>query len=228
MNRPITTSAGIRGQRRSAPILGTARLALRVPAVLMTLCAAAVAAQEVPPAIVHPVAPSAVQGVLCARPFTLEKPFAYTYLRDAPFVGGGHLLVVAVDPEAAKPRQVGMPVLYVGDTPAHLTNSGYPSGRLVVIVPDWVDPTGPVFYGSTLLPERVDRAHGARELALARARGARGAPPERWEAARAAGGAALWLTDAVALFRAAADLIERYAPEEPDPVAIYRTPLVGE
>ena len=177
----------------------------------------------------QPVPLSAVRGLLYARAFNLQEPFVYTFLREQPAISRGFLLVLAVDPQVAKPRQVDVPVLFAGDTPVHLTNAGYPDGWMVVIVPDWIDLARvPVFFGSTELPERVDRARGAREMTAAAARTARPFTPQVRAGAFAAGGELLKCAGSVELFRAVADLIDRYAPAEHELAEIYRTPLVEE
>jgi hypothetical protein len=173
------------------------------------------------------VAVGAVHTLLYARRFRLQEPYTYSYLRDRPAIREGYLLVLAVDPEMARPREVDGAVLYAGDTPAHLTNTGYPSGRMVLIVPDWFELSeSPVFFGSTELPERIDRARGSQERKLAVERGARPFPPEVRDAAVSAGGDRLECRNSVGLFLAVADLIERFAPDESERADLYRTPLV--
>jgi hypothetical protein len=177
----------------------------------------------------QPVPVEAVRGLLYSRPFTLQEPYVYTWLHDQPAITGGVLLGLAVDPEVAKPQQVDVPVLFAGDTPVHLTNSGYPSGRMIVIVPTWVDLARvPVYFGSTELPERIDRARGALEEAAASARGAGPFGAEARAAAFAAGGEPLAVRGSHELFLAVADLIDRFAPLESELAEIYRTPLVPE
>jgi hypothetical protein len=177
----------------------------------------------------QPVPVEAVRGLLYARPFTLQEPYVYTWLHDQPAITSGLLLVLAVDPEVAKPRQVDVPVLFAGDTPIHLTNNGYPSGRMIVIVPAWVDlGRAPVYFGSTELPERIDRARGVLEEAAASVRGAGPFSAEARAAAFAAGGEPLAVRGSHELFLAVADLIDRFAPQESELAEIYRTPLVAE
>jgi hypothetical protein len=172
---------------------------------------------------------TAVSDLVYARPFVLRESYPYTWLSEQPLISAGHLLVLAVDPEVARPRQVDVPILYAGDTPAQLTNTGFPSGYLIVVVPDWIDlRVSPVFFGSTGLPEQIGRAYGQREMETAVARGVEPFATERLAAAEAEGGDTLLADDAVALMRAVADLIEIYAPEEQELAEIYRTPLVGE
>lgn len=199
----------------------------------MSLLVSSARAQEDPararPVVEQPIAVSAVRGLLYARPFTLRQPYIYTFLREQPAITRGLILVLEVNPEAAKPRQVDVSVLYAGDTPAHLTNTGYPTGRMIVIIPDWIDlAEAPIYFGSTELPERVDRARGAREMTTALSRTAQPFAPEVLAAAFAGGGERLLLSDSVELFRVIADLINRYVPEENAAAEIYRTPLVEE
>lgn len=218
----------MRGPRFSR--LGARALGVRLALAAMLACGVMLPwAAAIGGAPEQPVPVTAVRSLLCARPFTLQDPYVYTWLHDQPEITGGWLLAVAVDPEVAKPRQVDVPVLFAGDTPAHLTNSGYPSGVMIVIVPAWVDlARAPVYFGSTELPERIDHARGALEQAVAAERGARPFSAEARAVALAAGGEALALRGSRELFLAIADLIDRYAPQESELAEIYRTPLVGE
>jgi len=184
-------------------------------------------------AAIAPVVPTAATGavfdLLYARPFTLELPFVYTYTKEQPEITGGTLLVLRVDPELVKPREVDVPVLFAADTPVHLTNTGYPSGILIAFVPARIDlRTAPFYFGSMELPERIDLARGAAELHAAVALGASAFSKETVTRAFAAGGEPAKFADSVALFRAAADLIDRYAPDESYVAERYRVPLVGE
>lgn len=185
-------------------------------------------AQEAAP--IEPVAATGgVLDILYLRPFTLDEPFVYTWIHGQPEITAGYLAVLEVRPDLVLPRAVDVPVLFAGDTPVHFTNTGYPSGRLIVFVPDWVDPaTAPFYFGSMELPERITRSRGAAERAAAVADGAIPFADERIGQARAGGGEPARLADSVALFRAAADLIDAYAPDEAEKAEIYRTRLVGE
>ncbi len=177
---------------------------------------------------VEPVAATgAVWDLLCIRPFTLEQPYVYEWMRERPEMTAGQLVVLQVDPQFSRPRQTDVAVLFAGDTPAQLTNVGYPSGMLVVIVPEWVDlSTAPFYFGSTELPERIDRARGAAELSAASALGAVPFARERLASARSVGGDAAALADANALFLAVADLIDAYAPDEHERAENYRIPVL--
>ena len=235
MMRGITFAMHV---RRAASRTG--RATLLVSLVLAPLCAGGQAdpaqaqtATDASSAAVFPVEPAAATGavfdLLYARPFTLEQPYLYAWTKEQPEITGGTLLVLAVAAELARPRDVDVPVLFAGDTPVHLTNTGYPSGRAIVFVPAWVDlASAPFYFGSLELPERIDRERGAAELRAAAAQGAAPFPAETVTRALAAGGEAARFTDSLALFRAAADLIDRYAPDESHVAERYRVPLVGE
>lgn len=182
-------------------------------------------AAEIPPG---PAAATAgVLDLLAVRPVTFEAPHPYPWRRDHPPLTDGLLLVLEVDPGLARPRQVGEPVLYVGDTPAERLNPGWPSGRLLVLVPGDVDPAvDPIWFGSPELPERVDARRGAAELAAARARGFAPFAPEVVARARQAGGDPLRVEDSTAFYRGAAGVLEAWIPEEAERAENLRAPLV--
>ena len=166
---------------------------------------------------------SGVSGLVLARPFTLTQPATFTWVKGQPSYDAGWLVVVRVDPELIRPRQVGVPVLYAGTTPVELLNDGYPSGVAIGLVPASVDVEhAPIFFGPTTLPERVDAAYGAQVLATAKARGFAAPSPAEWAAARTAGGSAVRLDDRGDLQHQAADLIDTYAPSEHERAERYR------
>ena len=119
--------------------------------------------------------------------------------------------------------QVDVPVLYVNGMPAERTNVGYESGRMVVFVPGKIDLRHAlVYFGSTRLPEQVDAARGAEELARARAAGIRPFPKERVRRAMREGRTALALKDSRELYHAVAALVEEYALGEHDLAEAFR------
>lgn len=114
----------------------------------------------------------AVRAVKAAVPFTLTTPYAYDWSAERAEVKAGTILVLDVDPAWLEPSNVRQAVLYVGALPAEKLNTGYPEGRLVVIVPSSVNvATAPIYFGGYELPERVDTAAGAATLTTALARG---------------------------------------------------------
>jgi hypothetical protein len=156
--------------------------------------------------------------LLEARRFTLDTPHRYNWMKDHPAIEDGTLIVVDVDPECARPRQSAMPVLYAGKVPVEIANRGYPSGRIVAIVPGYVNLAEvPIYYGSPTLPERVDEARGEQELAAARSAGFQPFVVSELKATTAAK-----LADSKALYRVVADLIDRHAPDEKARAQGYR------
>ena len=167
----------------------------------------------------------AVRGLLSALEFVLDEPYPYAWAMGHAPVHEGTLLVLDVDPQFSRPRDFAAPVLYVGDVPAELLNTGFPSGHLVVLVPGHPDlMVTPVYFGSTELPERVDAARGSAELAAARAMGIVPFSPEAVSAAWANGGPKVTLRDEMAVHVAGAELIERYAPDEAERAHAWTLP----
>jgi len=144
-----------------------------------TLAATALAAAVViaaPPQV--PATPAAVQDIVFAQPFTLEKGEVSYWRAERPTIESGYILVLKVNPDLVYPRQSAEPVLYVGDTTAQRLNVGYRSGHVVAVV--GAEITGDkamdlskvkIWFGTPELPERVDANRIAQESALADAAG---------------------------------------------------------
>lgn len=144
-----------------------------------TLAATALAAAVViaaPPQV--PATPAAVQDIVFAQPFTLDRGEVSTWRAERPMVESGYILVLKVNPDLVYPRQSAEPVLYVGDTTAERMNVGYRSGFVVAVV--GADITGEkamdlskvkIWFGTPELPERVNANRIAQESALADAAG---------------------------------------------------------
>jgi hypothetical protein len=174
-----------------------------------------------------PARDGAVKGLLYAEPFALARPYAHDWRLEAPRVDGGWILVLEVERDVAVRRQLAEPVLYVGDQTAERINHGDLSGRLIAIVPGDFDPAvDPAWFGEPALPEQIDAAAVARELAAARAAGlpplARAAATRRDALVRSTAA----LPDRTALHRRAAELVLRWAPEERDLAEGLLVPLV--
>jgi len=164
-------------------------------------------------------------ALLAARAFALQEARPYAWMQGHPPIREGLLLALAVDPDLARPRQIAEPVLYVGGVPAERLNAGYPSGRLLVLIPGTPDLAAlPVWFGDPELPERIDADDGAAALAGARALGVAPFSPAEVERALAAGGAALRLRDGRALDHAVASWIEAWAPAEAERAENLRAP----
>ncbi|MBP7148261.1 MAG: hypothetical protein KBD01_11985 [Acidobacteria bacterium] len=121
-----------------------------------------------------PPTPAAVRGVLYARAFTLEVPFAYDWSAGRPEVREGLMLVLEADPALLRTRETQEPILYVGGHVAQRISRGEESGRVVVLVPARVDlASEPIWFGTPGLPEQVDAATVAVERHAALAAGIR-------------------------------------------------------
>ena len=168
-----------------------------------------------------------------ARPFTLDLPYIHDWRAERPWVSGGVLLVLGVDADLVHPRQGLEPVLYVGDQTAERINFGHESGHVIAVVPAPVDAQGhvaldlsktPIYFGTPALPEQVDAATVAKELAAAKARGI--APPSA-TAVAAVSQPEVRFHDQYDVRVYSADLIEAWSPMEADLVSGLRAPRVG-
>ena len=158
-----------------------------------------------------PETPFAPVEILHARPFTLAEPMEYRWSQERPLVSEGWILVLEVDPAVAWPRQSAVPILYAGDQVARYALKGYPSGRVVVLVPARIDlHESPVWFGSPMLPEQVDRSVIESEQVLARQAGIGPLPAAAVDAALSAGGGELVLQSSLDLETVARDLHGRY------------------
>lgn len=174
-----------------------------------------------------PARDGAVRGLVWAEPFQLERAYVHNWRLEAPSVDSGWILVLEVDREVAARRQLAEPVLYVGDQTAERINHGDQAGRLIVIVPGDFDPAvDPAWFGEPALPEQVDSAAVARELATARAAGVPPLARASGTLRGALGHAKVQLADRTALHRYAAELVLRWAPEERDLAEGLLAPLV--
>ncbi len=199
-------------------------------AVLSVLSLSILSTLADPPAI--PPTPAAVQDVVYARPFSLEKGYEFTWRKEKPTVTEGYLLVLKVDPALVYPRQTAEPVLYVGDTTAERVNVGYPSGTVVAIVPcklaDFDLKKTPIWFGTPELPERCTAKTIAQERAKAEKAGIKPLAEAKIDAAKAKGGAQLSLKDSYELQRQVAPLIKQYAPDESERADNLLVPRAGE
>ncbi len=157
-------------------------------------------------------------------PFAVAKPYVHTWRKEQPLVSHGQMLVLSADRDLLHPREGLEPVLYVGNQTAERVNVGESSGYLVVLVPGDVDlASAPIFFGSPALPEQVDAATIAREVAAATKSGVR---PAGAAAAASAMRRVIEVADDHELRLEAATLIERVSPSEVDLVSGLRAPLV--
>lgn len=173
-----------------------------------------------------PATPAAVAEIVAVQPFRLREGYRYTWLKEAPVVSAGVLVVLKVDPAYVTPRNAGEPVLFAGDVTVQRLNQGHRSGHVVGIIPGEVDlAAAPVWFGRPQLPERVTPEIIRDERALADKTGVKAFSAAAIDGARLDPVEADTLAD---LLRGpAGDLVLRYAPDEKDLVAAWRLPVAG-
>ncbi len=169
--------------------------------------------------------PTAAADLLALRAFSLQQDRPYPWMKDHAPLRSGLLLALDVDPLLARPRQVAQPVLYVGAVPAEILNVGYPSGRLLALVPGAPDLAAePIYFGAPDLPERIDGEQAAGQLAAALGAGLLPFGEDTLAQARAATGAELALEGPRELELAIADFIDAWAPDEAERAESLRAP----
>ncbi len=119
-----------------------------------------------PPAPEH--VPVAVDAVVWAQPFTLANPEPWSMARDASDLQQGWLVEVRAPAELLQARAVGQPVLFADTMAAMPLHPPLVASCAVVVVPVAPDSKDLHWYfGSTVLPERIDPDRAAWELAVA-------------------------------------------------------------
>lgn len=181
-----------------------------------------------PPAV--PAGPSAAPLTLVhARPFVTQTPFVHDWRAERPSVDAGWLVVLSVaDRELLVPRQLAEPVLYGGPETLQRLNTGEHSGHVVAILPSprdgdrpLVDLGATVFaHGAPALPESLDAA--AVEAGFRAAAQGLSAPDEA--TLRAVVQPTVTFADLADVQAHAADLIERWSPQEVDLISGLRAP----
>jgi hypothetical protein len=169
--------------------------------------------------------PGEVRAVRDVVHVQVEPGYAWTWTAAPRTVTELTAFVVDVDPTLVVPSQVSQRALYVGATPAERVNVGLGCSCLIALVPGRVDlSTTPVYFGTDTLPERVDDAHGAAELAAAVAAGVKPFAATEVLAATAPDAVA---TSAHAVYAVLmADLVQRWAPQEAALAAGWQVPLL--
>jgi hypothetical protein len=171
-----------------------------------------------------PATPAPVRNILHARPFTLERPFRYTWSKEPYMVSTGVLVVLEVDPALVIPRNALEPVLYAGNVTVQRLNHGDRSGRVIAIVPGNIDlATAPIWFGSPELPERVTPNMVASERGRAEKAGVR--PFGSAKIASIARPAVAAKDLSTLLRTVAAELVYEYSPQEKELADSWRLPI---
>ncbi len=198
-----------------------------ITSLTLVLVVASVYAAEPPPI---PSTPTPVDDIVYARPFTLEQGYKYIWSKERPWVSEGTLVVLKVDKALVYPREIAMPVLYVGNLPAERLNRGHESGFVIAIVPGQVDlRQTPIWFGAPNFPHMVDTAMANAQRELADKAGIKPFAQERIAAALAEGSQRTNAADQRALLRdVVSELILKYSPQEKQLAHEFRIPTVGE
>ena len=192
--------------------------------IVVAILAVTMGALAGPPAV--PSTPAAVEDILYARPFTLEKGYNFDWSKERPLLTEGTLLVLKVNPDLVYARQVAEPVLYVGSRTAERVNIGYRSGRIIAIVPGHVDlRTTPIWFGTPELPESVNGNIVRAERALADEAGIRPFSADKVKTALARGGEELKLAGRDALRPHFAALLQQYSSVETELIDTFNVPV---
>jgi hypothetical protein len=180
---------------------------------------------ETPP---MPKTPAAVDDIVYARPFSLEKGFKFFWRKERPEVTEGLILVLKADKALLVPRAAMMPVLYVGDQTAQRVNHGHESGYFIVLVPGQPDLTkAPIWFGTPNLHDQVDASTIEAERKKADEAGIQPLPTKKVQAALARGGEPLDAENlGQVLHGEVADLILKYSPQEKHIAEGFRVPVV--
>jgi len=182
------------------------------------------AVQSHEPAAVPAVPQSLPIELVSAQRFTLETPYTHWWRVEQPKFNDGWLLVLRADVELLRPRQAREPVLVVGDETAERVNIGHASGHLIAFVPGDVELTGArIFFAPPDLPEELSKSDVA---GLAAEAVTLDVPAVDEGRVAAALGTPLAFRSDHELRVHAADLIEKFAPDEVDLVRGLRVPLV--
>jgi hypothetical protein len=182
------------------------------PTIFLLLAGASVALAELPP---MPATPAAATDLLYARPVRFAQPFEHTWSKEQPRYTDGWLLVIQADPALIFPRQTGMPVLFVGATPAQVLNGGHEDGRVIALVPGPLDlKSALIWFGSPGLPGEITNLAAARERTAAEKAGIRPFSADKVKAALQKGGARLDVNDYSQLGPTLTAIAEEFTPRE--------------
>jgi hypothetical protein len=212
------------------PLVGASLATLGVAAFATFQVASGGASQAVTPVMQTPV------RLLFAQPVHLDQAYDYQWLKDGPSVSAGWLLAVSTDPAVATVTNTHDELLFVGATPLERMNEASQSGVVIGFVPSAVKADGtlaldlattPIFWAKPeILPEAMTAADAEATLAAATQAGVAAQSKSVVQRAQADAAGALYVEGQGTLYRYAADVIERFSPEETDLISGLRAPLV--
>jgi len=205
------------------PILGASLAALGVAA--FATFQQAQGGSQVPG--VTPVMQTPVH-LLFAQPFHLDQAYQYAWLKDGPMVSEGWLIAVSTDAKVAAVTDTHDELLFAGATPIERLNEASESGVVIGIVPSTVDLSStPIFWAKPeILPEALTAADVQATFEAAVSAGVVAQRSDVVQRAQQTNDGPVYMQTEGLLYRYAADVIERYSPEEADLISGLRAPLV--
>lgn len=186
---------------------------------MKTLCASLTALSLASSTLAEPpvllATPAAATDLLYARHFTVAQSFHFAHAQDTTAATEGTVVVLAFHPDLLYPRDTAEPVLYAGNALAQRANLGYPSGRLIAVIPGKVDLAAtPIWLGTPALPESIDSSTIAVERRLADAASIRAFSPAAIARAESQGGESLQLDSFANLSPWLEALVQEFAADE--------------
>jgi hypothetical protein len=174
-------------------------------------------ARFAPPAVSAPT----ITRLLELQRFHSDTPVSFRSISGPIAANSGYVLVIEVDARSLTPVDRAAPVLFAGEIAAREVNRGNRSGRMVLLIPEVDLNTTSLYFG----PARPLRVLSRESLLEARVqRAAQGAADQviaTLASAAADAGSAWHVTDMNELYRRAAELVIRFAPEESSTAAMY-------
>jgi len=171
-----------------------------------------------------PATPAPISSIIAARPFTVEIPWATDWREDRAFVSEGWIVLLSVPHDFVVPRQTQEPILFAGGTTVERLGNFIEEGVILAIVPatprtsaapghaaetaEGMRPLSQLafWYGTPGLPEQVDVATLASEIASAEVAKIGARPASEIARALQRGGAAVTAADRAELLSIAASM----------------------
>ena len=217
-------------QTKKLPIIGASLAALGVAAFATFQQAQGGGQTDATPVMQTPV------RLLFAQPFHLDQAYDYAWLKEGPSVSGGWLIAVSTDAAVAAVQDTHDELLFAGSVPVERINEASESGVVIGIVPSPLAADGtptldlastPIFWAKPeILPEAMTSADAQQVLASAMTSGVAAQEKSVVQRALAGNGGPVYVESAGMLYRYAADVIERFSPQESDLISGLRAPLV--
>lgn len=215
---------------KKLPILGASLAALGVATFATFQTALGGGTAAITPVMQTPV------RLLYAQPFFLDQAYQYAWLKDGPSVSAGWLIAVSTDKAVAAVTDTHDELLFAGAMPVERINEASESGVVIGFVPSAVKADGtlavdlastPIYWAKPeILPEALTAADVQATFEAAVSAGVVAQRSDVVQRAQQTNDGPVYMQTEGLLYRYAADVIERYSPEEGDLISGLRAPLV--